>query len=258
MFLVLSKIIPIFVYPFGLSLLLLGIASALRRRPGVTRILCFGSFVLLFLFSSGTISQLLLRSLEDQYTQLPVESIPTADVIVVLGGGTSRGPAAPGGAPELTGSADRLFYAARLLHSGKAPLILFSGGAIPFLDSGRLGSEAEAAAQLLRQWAVPGQAILLDAKARNTRENALFSRQILYSRGASHILLVTSAFHMPRASAAFRKLGFQVTPAPADFRTWDDERLLLRFLPDAQSLAESQLALKEWLGLLVYRLRGWA
>ena len=177
---------------------------------------------------------------------------------MVLGGGTSRGPAAPGQTPELTDSADRLFYAARLFHSGKAPLILFSGGAVRLLDSGRLASEAEAATQLLQEWVVPAQAILLENKARNTRENALFSRQILQSRGASHILLVTSAFHMPRAAAVFRKLGFQVTPAPADFRSWDDEGPLLSLLPDAQSLVKSQLALKEWLGLLVYRLRGWA
>ena len=120
------------------------------------------------------------------------------------------------------------------------------------------GSEAESAATLLQEWAVPGQAILLENKSRNTRENALFSRQILQSRGASRILLVTSAFHMPRASAVFRKLGFQVIPAPANFQTAEDQGLLLRILPSAESLAGSELALKEWLGLLVYRLRGWA
>ena len=210
------------------------------------------------MFSSQAVSQLLLRSLEDRYPQAPVESIAKADAIVVLGGGTSGGPAAPGQAPGLAENSDRLLFAARLFRAGKAPLIVFSGGTIPFLGSRPKGSEAESAAQLLKEWAVPNQAILLETRSRNTRENALFSRQILQGRGASHILLVTSAFHMPRASAAFRKLGFQVTPAPADFQTRDDEGPLLLFLPDAQSLADSERALKEWLGMLVYRLRGWA
>lgn len=258
MFLVLSKIIPVFVYPLGLSLLLLGIAAALRRRAGWTRALCFSAFLLLLLFSSGTVSQLLMRSLEDQCPQPPAESIPQADAIVVLGGGTSRGPAAPGQAPQLSVASDRLLYAARLFREGKAPLILFSGGVAPLVADRPQGSEAESAATLLQEWAVPGQAILLENKSRNTRENALFSRQILQSRGVSHILLVTSAFHMPRASAVFRKLGFQVIPAPANFQTAEDQGLLLRILPSAESLAGSELALKEWLGLLVYRLRGWA
>jgi uncharacterized SAM-binding protein YcdF (DUF218 family) len=223
----------------------------------LTRVLCFSAFILLLLFSSHPVSQLLLRSLEDQYPQPPVESIPKADAIVVLGGGTSRGPASPGQAPELAQSTDRLFFAARLFCSEKAPLVLFSGGTFSFLGSRPQGSEAKVAAQLLKEWAVPNEAILLEAQSRNTRENALFSRQILQSRGAPHILLVTSAFHMPRASAAFWKLGFQVIPVPADFQPRDDEGLLLSFLPDAQSLAKSELALKEWLGMLVYRLRGW-
>jgi uncharacterized SAM-binding protein YcdF (DUF218 family) len=257
MFLLLSKIIPVFVYPLGLSLLLLGVAAALRRRAAWTRALCFSAFLLLFLFSSSTVSQLLLRSLEKQYPQLPMESIPQAEAIVVLGGSTSRSPASPDQAPELDSASDRLLYAARLFRAGKAPLILFSGGAVPFLTSRPGGSEAEAATQLLKEWAVPGQAILLEDKSRNTRENALFSRPILQSRRISLILLVTSASHMPRASAVFRKVGFQVIPAPADFQTGDDEGLLPRILPDAGSLANSELALKEWLGLIVYRLRGW-
>src|ERR1035441_7270285 len=158
MFLLLSKVLPFFVYPFGLSLLLLGIASAFRRRPGWTRALCFSAFLVLLLFSSGGVSQLLLRSLEDQYPPSPIESIPHAEAIVVLGGGTSDAPAIPGQAPELGDASNRLLYAARLFRVGKAPLILFSGGAVPFLSTWQRGSEAEAAAELLQEWAVPGQA----------------------------------------------------------------------------------------------------
>jgi len=258
MFLFLSKIIPVFVFPLGLSLLLLGIASAVRRRAALTRTLCFAAFLLLLLFSTGAVSQLLLRSLESRYRRLPIASAPQAEAIVVLGGGTSSPPVAPGEAPGLNGYSNRLLYAARLFRAGKAPIILFSGGTVPLIESWRLISEAEAASQLLQEWAVPRQAILVEDRSRNTRENALFSRQILQSRGVSRILLVTSATHMPRASAVFQKLGFQVIPVPVDLQTGDNHALLPRILPDAESLAESDLALKEWLGLLVYRLRGWA
>ena len=206
MFLILSKIIPVFVYPLGLSLLLLGIASALRRRPGWTRALCFSAFLLLLLFSSGVASELLLHPLEGRYEQVPIASVPAADAIVVLGGGTAIGPAVPGEAPELGNASDRLLYAARLFRAGKAPLVLFSGGNIPFLTPGQQVTEAEPSAQLLKEWGVPGAALLIEDRSRNTRENAVFSRQILQSRGAWRILLVTSAFHMPRASAVFQKV----------------------------------------------------
>jgi uncharacterized SAM-binding protein YcdF (DUF218 family) len=255
---VVSKIISFFVSPLGLSLLLLGIAAALRRQAGWTRALCFGAFLLLFLFSSGTVSQLLLRSLEDQYHMLPLDSIPRAEAIVVLGGGTSNDQTIPGELDGISiGSANRLLYAARLFRAGKAPLILFSGGVPLLRRSLSQGSEAQAAVQLLKEWEVPGQAILLEDRSRSTRESALLSRQILQSRGISRILLVTSAYHMPRAAPVFRKLGFQVIPAPPDVQTADGGALSRLFLPDPESLAKSASALREWLDFFVYRLRGW-
>ena len=257
MFLLLSKILPGFVYPFGLSLVLLAVASALRRRPGWTRALCFAAFLLLLVFGSGAVSQLLMRSLEGRYQRLPIESMSTAEAIVVLGGGTSEPPFAPGGLPQLGASSNRLIYAARLFRAGKAPLILFSGGEVPYVEAARVLSEADSASQLLQEWGVPANAILLEGRSRNTRENALFSSAILHSRGISRILLVTSACHMPRASAVFGKLGFQAIPAPADFRTAEAAAPMSTILPGPESLVDSGLALKEWLGFFVYRLLGW-
>jgi uncharacterized SAM-binding protein YcdF (DUF218 family) len=244
-------------YPFGLSLLLLAIASALRRRARWTRALCFSAFLLLLLFSFGEASQLLLGSLEHQYAPVPIAAVPAAQAIVVLGGDDSSGPAVPGEGPELGKGSGRLLYAARLFRAGKAPLVLFAGGAFPFLTVPTPISEAQASAQLLKEWGVSEQAILLEDQSRNTRENAVNSFPILQRRGVSRILLVTSAFHMPRASAVFRKAGFQVIPAPVDFQTIGDRSLFSRFVPDVDSLSDSQVALKEWLGLFVYRLRGW-
>jgi uncharacterized SAM-binding protein YcdF (DUF218 family) len=137
--------------------------------------------------------------------------------------------------------------------------VLVSGGNVPFLGGRGVMPESRAASRILQEWGVPANAILVEDASLNTRENAAYSYRLLNSMGIRHILLVTSAFHLPRAAAAFRKVGFQVTPLPADFRTGEGEAdLPLRWLPDADSLKQTQVALKEWLGILVYRLRGWA
>ena len=83
--------------------------------------------------------------------------------------------------------------------------------------------------------------------------------QILSARGIRKVILVTSAMHMPRAAAAFRKAGFAVTPSPGDFRTgWGEGGPFDRFLPSLNSMEDSERTLHEWLGLWAYRLRGWA
>jgi len=254
MFVILSKLLPAFVYPLGLSVLLLAVAAALRGRPRLTRALCLAALALLLTFSSWTVANGLLTSLENQYPRMPIQSIPRAEAIVALGGADSQDAAVPGEEPDLARSSDRLLYAARLYRAGKAPFILFSGGAI---QEKNRGVEAANAARLLREWLVPQNAIVLEGESRNTRENALFSMRILRPRGVSRIILVTSAFHMPRAVAVFRKVGFQVIPAPADFKSGDPDGVWPGVLPSVDALAMSQLAAKEWLGIFVYRLRGW-
>jgi uncharacterized SAM-binding protein YcdF (DUF218 family) len=112
---------------------------------------------------------------------------------------------------------------------------------------------------LMQEWGVPAEAILVEDRSLNTRENALFSFELLRARQIRRILLVTSATHMPRAAAVFRKAGFEVIPAPADFVTgWTSLDLPLDWWPGADALEKSDQAIKEWLGLWIYRLRGWA
>jgi uncharacterized SAM-binding protein YcdF (DUF218 family) len=111
---------------------------------------------------------------------------------------------------------------------------------------------------LLVEWGIPDAAIQVEGGSINTRENALFSHQLLARRGIGRIILVTSAIHMPRAAAAFRKAGFDVVAAPADFQTgWGESSAMFRWIPTAGALGGSSRAIREWLGLSVYRLRGW-
>jgi uncharacterized SAM-binding protein YcdF (DUF218 family) len=110
---------------------------------------------------------------------------------------------------------------------------------------------------MLQEWGVPASAILTEENSVNTHENATMSFKLLSARNIRRIILVTSAMHMPRAVATFRKLGFDVVPAPADFCSgWSMDGL--RWAPNANNSASTGQALREWLGLWVYRLRGWA
>jgi uncharacterized SAM-binding protein YcdF (DUF218 family) len=165
---------------------------------------------------------------------------------------------------EMNEAGDRITRAASLYRDGKAPLIVASGGAIDWLGSQT--PEAEGMRELLEFMEIPADAIVTESKARNTYENATLVREIADERGFNKILLVTSALHMPRSVAIFEKQGFEVIPAPADFQvTRSDDggaqasmgARLYRLMPDAQHLALSTRALKEYLGSLVYRLRGW-
>lgn len=261
MFLFLSKLLPLFVYPLGFACLCLG-ASLLTRRPRLQRALAGVGLGVLLVFSSQPVANRLARSLEWRY--LPPAELPSADAIVLLGGGT-RAALPPRSFSEVNEAGDRMVQAARLYHAGKAPLIVASGGYIEFLGS--TVPEAEAMQELLELLGVPAAAILQEDQARNTYENALYVRALLRDAGANRILLVTSAMHMPRSTAIFAHQGFDVIPAPVDFwvtRTPEGQGAevgiggrLLPLLPSAEALDLSTRALKEHIGMAVYRLRGW-
>ena len=144
----------------------------------------------------------------------------------------------------------------RLWRAGKAQTIIVSGGNGPW---GRpSANEASLAAELLQAYGVPPDSIIVEGNSRNTHENAINTAGVWRERHFRSGLLVTSATHMPRAIASFRKAGLDVAPWPADLRGGDPPTSVFDFLPDANALEMTTTAIKEWLGLAVYRLRGWA
>ncbi|AGY59239.1 YdcF family protein [Gloeobacter kilaueensis] len=259
MFLYLSKVLPAFIYPIGLSMVLVVAVALLGRRWPKTAIgLCGAVFLLLGIFASPLVSTALLGSLESQYPGGPIAKLPTAQAIVVLGGSV-RMPTRLHDGVELAEASDRVLHAARLFRAGKAPVILMSGGNVPFYSEPGQLPEAQYMRRLIGEFGVPAKAVLVETGSQNTFENAQQSSALLLPQAVRRILLVTSAYHMPRSVAIFRRAGFEVIPAATDFRSdaivsdW-----LLTWLPTAEAMDNSTLALKEWVGLLVYRLRGWA
>jgi uncharacterized SAM-binding protein YcdF (DUF218 family) len=263
MFLYLSKLLPPLVYPIGLISILIVFALLTSRHPRWQRASLLVALSLLLIAGNRWVADSLLRSLEWRY--LPEAEIPQAEAIVLLGGGTQ--PAEyPRTMVEFNSAGDRVLYAAQLYHQGKADHILASGGGIEWLYSNQT-SPAEDMASLLKLLQVPEDSIWLESNSRNTHENAVNSRAVLEPMGIQRIILVTSAAHMPRSLALFQQQGFEVIPAPTDFRItqsdWEQMKSpnlavqLLNLFPSAENISQTTGVLKEYIGLFIYRLRGW-
>jgi uncharacterized SAM-binding protein YcdF (DUF218 family) len=267
MFYILSKFLPLLLYPLGLACLLLAAALWLRRRPRWRTALVALALAALWLGGNRLVAMLLVRSLEQQY--LPSPGLRAyevrADAIVVLGGGT-RMRAYPRAIAEVNEAGDRLLYAARLYREGVAPYLLLSGGRAAISGTAPV-PEAETMAELLVEIGVPREALWLESSSRNTHENAVEALSILKQRGVERIVLVTSASHMPRSMAVFAQTGLEVIPAAADFQAVQEDwayytrpSLLIQLgnlLPRASDLERTTRALKEYIGILTYSLQGW-
>jgi uncharacterized SAM-binding protein YcdF (DUF218 family) len=262
MFLFLSKLLPLFLYPLGLACVLLVVALVMSwRRSRWVPLPVVLALIVLLLGSNSWVANSLVRSLEWQH--IPVGKLPTADAIVLLGGATkSAFPPRP--AVDLSEEGDRVLYAAQLYREGKAPVVIASGGRIDWRGGGL--AESSDMADILVNLGVPNSAILQDSKSLNTYQNAVNVRQIMQERGIRRVLLVTSAMHMPRSLQIFQRQGIEAIPAPTDFLITQQEinepssspqATLLNLVPDADRLQNTTRALKEYIGTVVYHLRGW-
>lgn len=262
MFVFFSKLLPIFIYPMGLVVLLIVLALGFKSKLRVQSASLMLALCILWIGGNSWVTTSLTRSLEWQY--VPPDELPQAEVLVVLGGGMASAQY-PRSTVEVNSAGDRVIYAAWLYHQGVAPHILVSGGAIPWLEERT--SPAEDMSQLLLMLGVPEEAIWQEDQSQNTYENALYSREVLAAQGIDRIVLVTSAMHMPRAVGLFEHQGFEVIPMPTDYSVteiswrhlWEPNiaNQVFNFFPTVHNLQDTTVALKEYLGLLVYRWRGW-
>ncbi|MGB3136520.1 MAG: YdcF family protein [Nodosilinea sp.] len=263
MFLFLSKLLPLLIYPLGLTCLLLVAALiCLKRRPRWAAAAIALALLLLVVSSNSWVATEAMRSLEWRYQD--TTDLPEAQAIVVLGGAINpQFPPRPW--IDVRDEGDRVLHGARLYLEGKAPLLVFSGGRITWGQS-QSRSEAADMVELAAALGVPRSAMLTEPDSLNTFENAAYTQVLLANRDVERILLVTSAMHMPRSLAIFRKQGFEAIPAPTDFHvakvprdpaqtTWQGRTLSL--IPQTENLHYLTRALKEYLGIVIYWLKGW-
>lgn len=191
----------------------------------------------------------LLRPLENRYPVPTAQDVDRHVGIIVLGGATGH----PGiyqahGQVPLSEAAERMTVPVGLMRQHTKLELVFSGGEGRLLTTGM--TEAELAKAFYKQQDVDMSRVQLEGGSRTTRENAYQVAALLGERCKQPWLLVTSAWHMPRAMAEFETVGCKVTPYPVDFMTgastpWTEYSL-------AYSLVRWQIALHEWLGLMVY------
>jgi uncharacterized SAM-binding protein YcdF (DUF218 family) len=271
LFLFLSKLLPLLIYPASLAVILLVAALLMRKHARWRNGLVLAALLVVFLSGNRLVAMASAMSLERQIPPLAIDAqerldSPLADAIVVLGGSTREGQP-PRPAHEVNEAGDRLIYAARLWKAGIAPRILVSGGVVGVQGPAGV-PESEMMTELLVVMGVPEEAILQESASQNTYQNALYTKSILDAEDIGQIILVTSAMHMPRSAAIFSRQGIDFLPAPVDFYVSDIEHAhywtpdpaiqIFNLIPSAEDMTLTSMAMKEWIGLFIYRMRGWA
>lgn len=244
---ILKKILTPFLMPPGIFISLLicsGIWLFFRKHWKTGFLNCLIG-IFMWLLSLSPVSDMMLRGLESDF------KIPKnlhGDVIMLLGGGVSDK------APDLTGVGapsgdmlERTVTAVRIQKRLNVPIIV-TGGVV---FKGK-AAEAPIVKRFLVDLGVPSERVIIEDKARDTIENAKYSKEICEKNGYKNPILVTSAYHMKRAVLSFKKVDMDVLPFPAGFRTWKNKRYGWEsYLPG--SFGDVNTAIHEYLGLLLYR-----
>jgi uncharacterized SAM-binding protein YcdF (DUF218 family) len=254
-FFVLSKTLGTVLLPinFLIGIGVLGAILLLTRRARMARWLMATSILLLALCAFSPVGRLLMLPLEQRFP--PWDSSRGApDGIVVLGGAIDPDLSAALGRTVLTRAADRLIAVAELARQYPNARIVFSGGNANLLmdDSAK---EADFALPTFENLGIAKARLSAERLSRNTVENAEFVKKVANPKPGERWLLVTSAFHMPRSIGLFRKAGFPVEAYPVDWRAASST--VFRFSSvSIQGLERTEVAMREWIGLLAYWLTG--
>ena len=256
MFYTASKVLWFLATPSNLlpALGLLGVLLMLTsfRRTG----LAFGLVGTLGVLAAGLspLATWIILPLEERFPAFRDDGL-AVDGVIVLGGAVEAEETLKRGQLTVNEAGERVIALGDLARRYPAAKIVFSGGGGTLL----FDEPAESAA-LVRFAATlgidPGR-LILEERSRTTRENALFSLPLAVPKTGERWLLVTSAWHMPRAVGTFRRSGFPVTAYPVDYRTPGASDARRPFAFAANGLRRLDIAVKEWLGLLAYRLAGY-
>lgn len=255
-FFLFSKVLPSLLYPLPLALLVVAALSFGVARKGVRRGLR------LTVVALWTLSTPWFADLASSWWEAPLKDEallpPVSDAALVLGGLSDGAHAVPPHL-EFNRAAERITEAVDLWRKGRVKALLITSGSGDLLHPE--WTEAPALAAWAEAAGVPASAVVVEAKSRNTRENAVFSRPLADARGFRSFVLVTSAVHMPRSEAIFRKAGYAsggrtLVTWPVDTQV-QNQGFPANAVPDPSSLATVQSVVKEAVGYAVYRVMGY-
>lgn len=248
MFYALSKFLDVLLSPLTWALLLC-LVALVRRYERWTRWAPVAAVTILYLFSIAPVSNALVRHLENAAPRSMRPEL-TYDAVILLGGVVAHGPTETWKEPTYNDNVERLLVTFDLLRTGKAGAVIISGGqgdpADPVVEADVLGKQLEA-------WGIDRARIILEDRARNTRENATESKLIAEQRHFRTLLMVTSARHVRRALESFQRVGLAVDTLPVDYRSSNTRQIGRSLLPRSDDLDASVHALREIFGRWVYK-----
>ncbi|MGI6245238.1 MAG: YdcF family protein [Pseudochelatococcus sp.] len=252
MFFEASKILWFFLSPTNVLLLTLIIAGLLlfTRLYRVARIVVLAAAIVLLMVGVTPFSRFFVQTLENIHPDISQDT-GRVDGVIVLGGATSFAR----GQLRVGEGGSRLVAALELARANPQARIVFTGGSARVLIAEER-TEAEGARIFFDLAGLGPDRVIYENQSRNTLENAYFSKRLVEPKPGERWLLVTSAFHMPRSVATFRRAGFDVVPYPVDFRSdgrFSDDFRPFSIAPDGLRLTD--MTVREWIGMLAYWLK---
>jgi len=242
----LHKILPLIVSPMFLVIVIITWGVVFRSR--IAGILAVS---ILIICSLPIFSNKLITYLENGYTLSDASSAKTADAIVVLSGMVRTINGKNGLSYEWGEASDRIFAGIELIKKNKAPIMILTGGKLPW-SVGK--PEGEYLRDVAIKYGVPNKNILLTENVENTDQEAKAVGKLL-NKTSPKIILVTSAFHMPRAQKVFEAVGINIEPFAVDFLSGADKYTIMNFIPSAGALNQTSFFIRELIGRLYYSLK---
>ena len=241
----LHKILPLLFMPISITILLV-LLGIFRKKLAFL----WSAVVFLYLCAMPFVADRFFGWVENSGTRVSASVLKEADAIVVLSGMIHTVPGRDSLFAEWN-DPDRFFAGIECYKQKKAPLLIFTRGQFPWSEG---EPEGETLAREAISMGVPSQAVLLTEAVENTADEAKAVEKLL-KRNQQRIILVTSAFHMPRSKQLFEENGFLVQPYSVDYKVDADRSTVLDFLPTAEALRKTEWGIRELLGRLFYLVR---
>ena len=242
----LHKILPLLISPlFVIIIMVLWGLLVGSKKINLTGI------AILIICSLPIFSGRLVAYLEKDYKLSSTETFQTADAIVVLSGMVRTIQSKNGIAYEWGEASDRIFAGIDLFKKKKAPYLILTRGKLPW-SVGK--PEGEHLKDVAISFGISKQNILLTTNVENTDQEAKAVKKLL-TNDKPIILLVTSAFHMPRAQKVFEAAGIRVLPFPVDFQSGAGKVSFMSFIPSAGALSQTSFFVREMIGRTYYSLK---
>lgn len=242
-------------------LILLGVGAGVlggvlpwRAARRLARGILIATFAVMLAVAVLPIGSWLVLPLEDRFA-VPDPMPARADGIIALGGAIHLKLSAERGAAQLNAHAERMIAFADLARRYPRARLIFAGGSGSLRD--QANRESDFAPGLMAQLGIPPDRVVFERESRNTYENAVFTKRLAEPQAGEVWLLVTSAFHMPRAMGAFRRAAWEVVPYPVDYLSAPMSRFEIGF-EFTDNLVLLGKAMHEWIGLAAYRIFGWS